>query len=165
MTALRDPALREYLHRMVQDDGIRILEAMPEGEITDDKLAEKSGVNLYLVRKTLYTLYEKRLAEYRRERNDENGWLTYLWKLNWKDLEAHLAGEVDRLRRSLHTRLTFESDNTFYTCPGDGVRLLFDAASQSGFQCPQCGSPLQQQDNSPLVQAMEKRLTSLGGPP
>ena len=74
---LNDPAIRAYLHRLVGDEGLNLLERFPkEGEHSDEDLAAKTGINLNSVRHTLYTLYEKRLAEYHRIKNNETGWLT-----------------------------------------------------------------------------------------
>ena len=79
---LNDPAVRAYLHRLVGDEGLNLLERFPEGgEFSDEDLAAKTGINLNSVRHTLYTLYERRLAEYHRIKNNETGWLTYLWQL------------------------------------------------------------------------------------
>ncbi|MEM3085656.1 MAG: transcription factor [Halobacteria archaeon] len=160
--SLQDPALVEYLRRTVQPDGVRVLNSLAgAGEGTDEKISELSGVNLYMVRKILYVLYEMRLTEYRRQRNEENGWLTYHWAVNWREMEAHLAREVRKLARSLRTRLEHERDNLFYSCPQEGSRLLFDAASEAQFRCPSCGATLQAVDNRPLVSAMEARLDEL----
>ncbi len=160
--ALQDPALVEYLRRTVQPDGVRVLNALAAaGEGTDEKIAESSGVNLYLVRKILYLLYEMRLTEYRRQRNEENGWLTYHWSVNWREVEAHLAREVKKLARSLSVRLEHERENLFYACPQEGSRHLFGAASESQFKCPQCGATLQAVDNQARVVAMESRLEAL----
>lgn len=162
MAKLHDPALVEYLRRVVQPDGVRVLNALAEaGSSTDEKIAELSGVDLYLVRKILYTLYEMRLTEYRRERNEENGWLTYHWSVNWRELEAHLSREVRKLVASLRVRLEHERDNLFYACPQEGSRLLFEVASETGFRCPSCGASLQAVDNRGLVSAMEERLEEL----
>ena len=79
---LNDPAIRAYLHRLVKDEGLNLIERFPrEGEYSDEDLAARTGINLNTVRHTLYTLYEKRLAEYHRIKNNETGWLTYLWQL------------------------------------------------------------------------------------
>ena len=51
-------------------------------EVTDEQLAEKSGMRLNVVRKILYKLYDNRLASYRRVRDKNTGWFVYFWKLN-----------------------------------------------------------------------------------
>lgn len=69
---LNNPAMRSYIHRLVGDEGLNLLEKFPkEGEHSDEDLAAKTGINLNSVRHTLYTLYEKRLAEYHRIKNNE----------------------------------------------------------------------------------------------
>jgi transcription initiation factor TFIIE subunit alpha len=164
MNPLEEPALKEYLRKLVTDEGLKVIEAIPpDGEITDEKLAEVSGINLYVVRKTLYNLYEKHVTEYRRERNDENGWLTYFWKLNFKDMDITIRSEMEKLSRNLKQRLNFELNNTFYECDKDKKRFLFDSATKNGFKCSICGSKLRAVDNSELIQAIERRIELLRG--
>ena len=61
--------VREFLRKLVGDEGLKILEAVPEGEVTDEELAKRTDVKLTEVRKVLYTLYEFRIAEYRTEKD------------------------------------------------------------------------------------------------
>ena len=61
---LDDPAIKAYIRRMIGDEGIEVLRRFPgDGEHSDEELAEITGISLNTVRHTLYTLYEKRLAE------------------------------------------------------------------------------------------------------
>lgn len=168
---LEDPVIREYLRKLINDEGLKIIASVPDGgEITDDEIAEKSKISLYSVRRTLFALYEKRMAEYRRERNDENGWLTYFWKLNFNDIDFILENETHKLAKNLKQRLEFERENVFYTCKNDGKRFIFDVATKTDFRCPECASktpPVSSQlehfDNEMTVFAIEKRLTKLNG--
>ena len=164
MNTLEDPVIREYLRKLISDEGLKIVESVPDsGEITDDEIAQKSKISLYSVRRTLFALYEKRMAEYRRERNDENGWLTYFWKLNFSDIESILENETGKLARNLKQRLEFERGNVFYACKNDGKRFIFDVATKTDFRCPDCSSQLEHFDNEMTVFAIEKRLTKLNG--
>ena len=50
---LNDPAIRAYLHRLVKDEGINLIERFPrEGEYSDEDLAARTGINLNTVRHT-----------------------------------------------------------------------------------------------------------------
>ena len=68
--------VREYFRKMIGEEGMKIMENVPEGEITDEEIARLSDTKLTAVRKVLYTLYENRIAEYRTERDDTSGWRT-----------------------------------------------------------------------------------------
>ncbi|HJK10152.1 MAG TPA: transcription factor, partial [Methanocorpusculum sp.] len=76
---LQNPAIYQYLLKLVGDEGIELLRRCPNEELSDEDIAAKTEINLNSVRHTLYNLYEHRLAEYRRIKNNETGWLTYLW--------------------------------------------------------------------------------------
>ena len=93
---LKDPAIRAYLHRLVKDEGLNLIERFPrEGEYSDEDLAARTGINLNTVRHTLYTLYEKRLAEYHRIKNNETGWLTYLWQLRTDNIYGAIREDME----------------------------------------------------------------------
>ena len=164
-TGLKNKAVRGYVRKLVGEEGIQVvekmLEAVPDQEVTDEKVAEISGINLNLVRKTLYILYENHLAIYRRERDKDSGWLTYLWKLDLGNAEHMLRNETRKLIRKLERRLEFE-DNEFYICQAEPPhRILFDYAMEANFTCPVDESPLMHYDNSEEKQSLRSRIDAL----
>jgi transcription initiation factor TFIIE subunit alpha len=160
MSALEDPSVREYLRRLIGDEGIKVMEKISEEEITDEEIAEMSGVNLNVVRKTLYILYENRLADYRRERNEETGWLTYLWRMDLEKINQILRLETKKLMENLQRRFDFERNNVFYACESCG-RFKFESAMETNFKCPNCGKDLHNQDNADVIKALEERISKL----
>ena len=165
MSVLSNKATRGYIHKLVGEEGINIVEKMldkvPDKEVTDEKIAEISGINLNLVRKTLYILYENHLALYRRERDKDSGWLTYLWKLDLDNTANMLKNETRKLIKKLERRLDFEN-NEFYVCEEEPPhRLLFDYAMDSNFTCPVDGSPMAYYDNNDEKIALQDRIDRL----
>lgn len=159
---IKDPAVRRYLIRLVGEEGLTVVEKTPHGEeVTDERIAEISEITLNLVRRTLFRLYEARLADYRRERDTESGWLTYLWKIDISNIESILDAEMRRLLENLEDRLDFEQNSVFYTCEKMCARLLFDDATETGFICPLCGEELNYLDNTEVVHVLENRIEEI----
>ncbi|HEX7514583.1 MAG TPA: transcription factor [archaeon] len=154
-------AVRGYLKNLVGEDGLEMIGRASINELTDEKIAEETNANLNMVRRTLYILYENRLANYRRERDKDSGWLTYLWKVDLSDVERNVEEEAQKLVRKLETRLDFEAQNVCYTCENGCGRFLFENASDYGFICPVCQGGLDYQDSSILVEAMGQKLEEL----
>jgi len=152
---------RAYLNKLVGEDGLRIVECIPEEEITDERLAELTGISLNTVRRTLYLLYEHRLAIYRRKRDPDSGWLTYLWQLCPENFDKALQSEAKRLLRKLEERLAYEKENIFYACTEGCARFIFDEASDANFVCPFCQGSLEYMENAKVVEAIERQITDL----
>ncbi|MGA7075340.1 MAG: transcription factor, partial [Halobacteriota archaeon] len=98
-----DVAVRGYLKNLVGEDGLEMIERASINELTDEKIAQETDTNLNTVRRTLYILYENRLANYRRERDKDSGWLTYLWKVDLSDIARNMDEEAQKLIRRLNT--------------------------------------------------------------
>jgi len=158
---LKDRVVQGYIKSLVGEDGYLMIEKMPEGEVTDEEIAEKTEILLNTVRRTLFILYQNKLAICRRERDSNSGWLTYLWHLDFSELGHQLSREKKKLIRNLKTRLDFEENNLFYICPEGCVRLLFDEATETEFLCPMCGEDLTHYDNTQFVTVLKKRLQEL----
>lgn len=158
---VQDIAVKGYLRNLVGDEGLEMIEKVPIGELTDEKIAEQTGVNLNTVRRTLYVLYENRLAWYRRERDRDSGWLTYIWKVDFGDVERNLDEEAKKFINRLEAKASFELQNVSYTCENKCGRYLFDMASDYGFLCPICNMSLDHQDNSVVVDVLERKIREL----
>ncbi|ADI73334.1 Transcription factor TFIIE, alpha subunit [Methanohalobium evestigatum Z-7303] len=161
MVDLNDPVIRGYLKQLVGDEGLKMIENMPEGEVTDEKIAEETGVLLNIVRRTLFILNEYKLVVCRRERDTSSGWLTYLWRLDLSGIETRLEKERKKLIQNLEQRLEFEEGNVFFECPEGCLRLLFNEATNYHFLCPLCGEDLVAQDNSKTIENIRSRLNKL----
>jgi transcription initiation factor TFIIE subunit alpha len=155
-------AFNAYLMRLIGEDGIDLLRKFPsEGEHSDEELAETTGINLNTVRHTLYTLYEKRLAQYRRIKNAETGWLTYLWRLRLDILDETIAAELQHLFEKLNSREIFEEENDFYICKECGVIYTFAVAIGYDFECPHCSEKMDHFENELLLKSLKKRVSDI----
>lgn len=158
---LDDPVIQKYLHELVGPTGMPVAAAPPDGEVTDEELAEELGLELNDVRRALFILYENDLASYRRLRDEDSGWLTYLWTFHYENIPEQLEEEMYRLLGALSERREYEATNEFYLCPEESIRFQFDEALEFGFQCPQCESQLEPMNNEALVEAMDGRIADL----
>ena len=158
---LEDPVIQKYLHELVGPTGMPVAAAPPDGEVTDEELAEELGLELNDVRRALFILYENDLASYRRVRDEDSGWLTYLWTFQYDNIPENLEEELQRLLEGLQERRDYERDHQFYLCEVDSIRFEFEEAMEFGFECPECGSPLESMENSRLLESVEDRIAEL----
>jgi transcription initiation factor TFIIE subunit alpha len=158
---LNDPVIQKYLHELVGPKGMPVAAAPAEGEVTDEELAEELGLELNDVRRALFILYENDLASYRRVRDEDSGWLTYLWTFKYENISENLVEEMERLMVALDRREAYERENEFYLCEVCSLRFEFGEAMEYSFECPECGSPLEAMENERLLEAMQERLAEL----
>src|SRR6056297_3569320 len=154
---LNDPVIQKYLHELVGPTGMPVAAAPPDGEVTDEEL----GLELNDVRRALFILYENDLAAYRRVRDEDSGWLTYLWTFHYDNIPENLESEMERLYEAIEEREEYERTHEFYLCEVCSIRFEFGDAMDQGFQCPECASPLESMDNNDLVDAMADRGAAL----
>ncbi|MDD1718240.1 MAG: transcription factor [Methanoregulaceae archaeon] len=159
---LENPAIKAYLLRLIGEEGIDLLIKYPEeGEFSDEDLAATTGINLNSVRHTLYTLYEKRLAEYRRIKNNETGWLTYLWQLRTDLIYEAIKEDMETALEKLEARERYEEENDFYICKTDGILFTFNQAMDRNFECPNCQQQVEHFENEVLIRALKRRIRSM----
>lgn len=159
---LDNPAIKAYLIRLIGEEGIDlIVKYPPEGEWSDEQLAAQTGINLNSVRHTLYTLYEKRLAEYRRIKNNETGWLTYLWHLRMDQVADVIREDLEDILEKLKARERYEEENDFYICKTCGTLATFNQSMDVSFVCPSCDQPLEHFENEMLLRALKKRIEDI----
>jgi len=158
---LSDDVAQAYLAEVVGAEGMPVAMNPVEDEIVDEDLAEKLDLDPKIVRRTLFILYENDLASYRRDRDEESGWYTYLWSFEYDNIPGKLNKEMQKLREALDDRIEYERQNEFYICDIDGIRFEFEEAMDLSFNCPECGSPLEPMENDELVEAMEVRHEEL----
>ncbi|MBP2132584.1 transcription initiation factor TFIIE subunit alpha [Methanomicrobium sp. W14] len=159
---LKNEAVRAYILRMIGEEGMELIEKFPpEGEYSDEDLAEVTQINLNTVRHTLYTLYGKRLAEYRRIKNAETGWLTYLWVLKLENMNSCLYEDIDSVLEILEAREKYETMNDFYICQKCGLRYTFDEALNRDFVCQNCNEKMEHFDNELLAEALKSRVDKI----
>jgi transcription initiation factor TFIIE subunit alpha len=68
---------------------------------------------------------------------------------------------MHRLLDALEEREEYEQTHEFYLCDVCSIRFEFGEAMDFGFECPECGSPLDAMDNDRMVGAMEQRIEQL----
>lgn len=158
---LNNPAIYKFLLKLVGEEGIDLIRKCPAEELSDDEIAERTGVNLNTVRHTLYNLYEHRLAEYRRIKNNETGWLTYLWTIKMDQLLPVLRQEMEACVGKLGLRLHYDESNDFYQCKNCGQMMTFNNAMMVNFACPHCGEMVVHFDDELLVTALQRRIAKM----
>ena len=74
---------------------------------------------------------------------------------------AETWGEIVAHDEGLTAGEEYERTHEFYLCEVCSIRFEFGEAMDFGFECPECGSPVEAMDNDRLREAMERRLEEL----
>jgi transcription initiation factor TFIIE subunit alpha len=156
-----DLLVREYFRKKMGEDGLKMMANVPDREITESEIAELNDIKLTSVRKVLYKLYESRMAEYRTERNDDSGWITYLWSFNRDNVKKMMDKESDDDLNILRKKLEYERNGEFYQCHCQCV--LFEAAAEQDFWCEDCESKFEYFDNKGLIKELEEQIEERAG--
>lgn len=158
----------EFLKSIVEDIGgenaYMVVKVLLESskEVTDEEIANKLDMQLNVVRKILYRLYEERLASYRRTRDANTGWFIYYWKVRRDKIVEAVIRRKREVYAKLSERLKFERENMLFHCGNQNCqRLTFDEAMEAEFKCPSCGEELKYQDNSKSIRVLEEKLREL----
>lgn len=161
MDILEDFAVEQFIRNVAGDNAVKLVKSIPDREITDEELAEISGLHLNTVRKLLFTLYERRILKYRRLHDKKTGWITYLWRVNRNTITDMMRLETKKLLDNLKRCLDIEKNNAFYRCKNCNERFVFDVAMEMNFKCPSCKSDLSYYDNSDTIKALEERIVKI----
>jgi len=153
--------VREYFRKTIGEDGLKMMENVPDREITESEIAELNDIKLTSVRKVLYKLYGSRMAEYRTERNDDSGWITYWWSFNHDNVKKMMDKEADDDLNILRKKLEYERNGEFYQCHCQCV--LFKAAAEQDFWCEDCESKFEYVDNGDLIKKLEEQIEERKG--
>ncbi|MBY9015512.1 MAG: transcription factor [Candidatus Lokiarchaeota archaeon] len=177
------PLLRTFLFVIGGDIAIEVgieLLNSEEKDITDEGITEnikvriknlnpeigfeEDGVEvlkLNTVRKTLYKLYSGKLAQFRRIRDKSTGWFIYYWWHEFDLFEEILMEKKRLIETKLRERLKFEENNYFFVCKNcqdSTLKFNFDTAFELNFKCPNCGGPLEAQDNQEMIQFLKEKI-------
>ena len=144
----------------------KVVKVMMENEgkeMRDEEIAKKIGMRVNEVRRVLYELHNKQIATYRKVIDPSTRWYTYYWKLNTENIYTLIKRRKRRVIELLKQRLEYERNNTFFKCTkGERCPIVtFDVAMEHYFKCPTCGAPLEQFDNSKIIELLEKKISEL----
>jgi len=150
--------INELIDRVAGEVGIIIYSLKLNKEFTDDQLALELGIEINEIRKALFALYELGLAEYRRIRDDETGWMEYYWKINYDRSVEILRRELEKTKKKLEEKIEQESNNIYYICPNMCIKVSYEEAMDYNFSCPKCGAMLEYLDNSKAIEKIKEEI-------
>lgn len=158
---LNKPVVQKYLHELVGTEGMQVALSPPDGEVTDEEIAEELDLEVNTVRRTLITLNENNLADYRRVRDNESGWLSYYWVFTYDNIPNQLENHMEELKEMLDERYEYEKNQDFYRCKTCRNRYNFSESYELNFRCVRCGSELTSEDSKSVLKYVEKRKNEI----
>jgi transcription initiation factor TFIIE subunit alpha len=153
--------INELIERVAGEVGIIIYSLRLKQEFTDDQLALELGIEINEIRRALFALYEIGLAEYKRKRDDETGWMEYFWKIHYDKEKEILRRELEKTKKKLEEKIELESNTVHYVCPNMCVKVSYDEAMELNFACPKCNSMLEYLDCSAAVEHAQEEIRKL----
>jgi len=160
--SLSDETLKKVA-ALFGEDAVRVVEVLKGvHEIIDTEIAAKTQIQLKMVRKALYSLYDHSLVALRRSRDKETGWFIFNWRLQPDQLQGFILNQKRRVLEKLETRLEYEKSHIFYTCQTPGCkRFPFEEAFELLFKCPTCNKPMMYLNNDRIIETLTRKIEQI----
>lgn len=160
LSTIDDATLMKVALALGEEEAVKLIEHLKGvEEITDDEIANKTGIRLNAVRKILYKLYDHSLVSLRRTRDPKTGWFIFHWKLQPDQLEGFILSQKRRVLEKLNVRLEYEKNHDFYYCNNSECkRVPFEEAVEVVFHCATCGNSLVHFGNEKMVSKLGEKV-------
>ena len=154
--------LEKFVEQVAGKDAVKLLILMREREnISEFVLAEDLKLNVNQVRNLLYKLNSFNLTYSTRRKDKDKGLYIYYWTFNFKHARDLLTVRKKQELEHSQDELKKENDQRFYVCKNGCTRVELEEAMELGFKCQECGSLLQQGDNTKKVGEINHRIQTL----
>lgn len=132
-------------------------------DISEFKIADDTQIEIHGVRNILYRLNSRHLVTYRRKKDREKGWYISYWTFNpprvFEIRDLLKKNKLEKFRERLANEV--KNEGNYFMCPNACVRMDFPTATDHNFKCPECGSLLDQQDNSRTIKRLQDEIKKL----
>jgi transcription initiation factor TFIIE subunit alpha len=151
--------IEEILVGVLGEPGLPLIKELSgKDNVSEFDLAKKTKLDIKIVRKMLYLLYNHNLVSFNRKKDKIKGWYIYYWTLIPESVKFSYLKLKKNLLEKLNEQLYQEQKELFFQCPKECVRLNFDHAMDFEFHCPECGSLLDQDDSKKMIEILEKKI-------
>lgn len=159
---LPNKMMEEVVQQVAGNDVIPLVNVLKNRKnVSEFKLAEDIKQEINATRNMLYRLYDANLVSFTRKKDKKKGWYIYYWTFNMNRI-AYLFKSLKQKRIvKLKERLERENKSNFFSCENKCMRLDFEQATEFEFKCPECGSLMNQEDNTKNLADIEKEISSL----
>ena len=125
MSYIDEHVLVKIAEALGDEEAVKVIDILKNsGEVTDDEIANKTGIRLNSVRKILYKLYDHSLVAMRQTRDQNTGWFIFHWRLQPDQLEGFIINQKKRVLEKLKIRLEYEKSHDFYYCFTPGCKKV-----------------------------------------
>jgi transcription initiation factor TFIIE subunit alpha len=161
---LTNKLLNDTITEVVGEYAIPIIDYLRDKKnVSEFVIAEALKYDIHIVRQKLYKLHDNNLVTYIRKKDRQKGWYISYWTFNLPKVKELIKRmKINKLDK-LKDRLDKEEHNKngFFMCSNACTRLDFELATNFEFKCPECGSLLNQQDNSKTIQNIKEQVKTL----
>ena len=157
--------IEEIILPILNEEGLPLVTQLYGKEnVSEFDLAKDTKLDIKVVRKMLYLLYNNNLVSFNRKKDKEKGWYIYYWTIIPDNIRfIYFKRKREQLVR-LNERLLAEEKELFFICPKECVRLTFDQGMDFEFHCPECGELLNQDEsNVKNISVIKNRMKLLEG--
>jgi len=161
---LTNKVIEDILKEAVGEDVMPIVNFLKSRKnISEFIIAEKTKVEIHQVRNILYRMHSVNLASYKRKKDSKKGYYISYWTFHAKKVKDLLISMHKEKLDKLKTRLQKEEANKgcFFLCSNACSRLDFEQSTEVEFKCPECGTLLQQQDNTRTIDHLRDKIKEM----
>jgi len=163
---LTQKRITNVITRILGSDGMDLYQLLKEKDNRSEfEIAELLDIDIKLVRRNLYKLYNNNLVSFTRKKDKTKGWYIYYWTLKKENIKHAYIKRLKAQLEKLEELRDNETGQLYYACPPTcdigSVRLDFDSAMEYEFHCPECGILLNQEDTESRVAQLEKKIEEI----
>jgi len=159
---LTQKKIDEVVIKILGEGGLDLVALLKQKEnISEFDLAKKLNLDIKVVRKMLYLLYNHNLVSFTRKKDKQKGWYIYYWTLINDSIKFAYLKKKRKLLQRLEETLEKEERQIFFSCPSECVRLDFDDSMDFEFHCPECGKLLEQDDNKARILGLKSKIDEI----
>ena len=159
---LTQKKIEEIVVNILGNEGLLLLKHLYGKEhVSEFDLARRAKMDIKVIRRLLYILYNNNLVGFIRKKDQQKGWYIYYWTLLHESFKFIYFKKKREALTLLQQQLEQEKKELFFVCPRRCVRLNFDQATDFEFHCPECGELLSHDSSATRIPELQAQIKAL----